>query len=100
MSELGGIGLVWGTTIVLTTLSIVMSGLILYVYYRGLRVSISRLTLGLFMFALFMLVESVVSLYQYVSLSTRFGPEVGYPALSISLAGVVALGFLLWATWQ
>ena len=94
------VGVIWLGAIALALASAVLVSIVAVMYYRMLRFGISKITLGHFVFSVLMLMQSLVALVSYVNLASRFGPEVGLPAMFISLMGVLAVGFLVWATLQ
>ena len=94
------VGIVWASAIALAASSIAVATVLLYFYSRSFRNRFSKIALGHFMFAVFIIAQSVIALLSYINLASRFGPEVGFPALLISLTGLLALGFLFWSIWQ
>lgn len=93
-------GIIWLAAIISSIILIALSSLILYVYLKGLRFIFSRLSLGLTLFAFFLLIQGIVSLYNFINLANQFGPEVGLPAFLIITIEVIALSSLFWATWE
>ncbi|MDJ0270652.1 MAG: hypothetical protein NXY59_08955 [Aigarchaeota archaeon] len=91
---------IWMSAITMAGISAILTVLILYLYLRALRFGVSRITLGHVLFAFLILAQSLIALASFTQLATRFGPEVGTPAMLISLAGLLAVGFLAWAAWQ
>lgn len=94
------VGVIWIGAISITAFTAALASIVFYVYLRSLRFGRSRLSLGLVLFAAFIVMQSVVALYSYFQLAGSFGPEVGFPAMVISLTELLAISFLLWATWQ
>ena len=94
------VGVVWLGAIILALVSTALASVMIYLYYRILKYGVSKVTIGHFIFATLMLSQSLVALGSYINLATKFGPEVGIPAVFISLTGALAVGFLVWATMQ
>lgn len=94
------VGVVWMGAIALAFVSAILASVVIYMYYRILRYGYSRITIGHFIFAFLMLLQSLIALGSYINLAARFGPEVGLPAVFISLTGALAVGFLIWAMLQ
>ena len=93
-------GPIWMTAILLASATTILSALILYVYVRALRYTKSKLTVGLTLFAMFLIIQGLLALHSYTQLAARFGPEVGLPSMLLSLTQLLAITFLLIATWQ
>lgn len=94
------VGVVWMGAIALASISAILASFVIYMYYRILKYGHSRITMGHFMFASLLFLQSLIALGSYINLATRFGPEVGLPAVFISLTGALAVGFLVWAILQ
>lgn len=94
------VGIFWIGAIGTAMITSLLASFILYIYLRGLRYGRSRISLGLAVFAAFIFAQSLIAVYNYFILAGSFGPEVGLPAMTISLTELLAIAFLFWATWQ
>lgn len=94
------VGLIWASAITIAAASAVISVLIVFLYARSFRFGINRLSIGHVLFASFISLQGVIATMSFMHLSAKLGPDVGVQALFISLAGLLALGSLLWATLQ
>lgn len=87
LAFLSGLGYVWGRN---------------YIQYR------SKYTLALVMFALFLFMENVLSLYMYLLdpnlstwLASDYTPTFGLQAMmGLHVLETAGLGFLVWSTWD
>ena len=88
-------------------LNIVLLGALLYIWGRNYVEFRSKHTLGLLMFALFLLAENALSLYIYVvdpTLSAWFASDVPAIAwrgmMALHVLETIGLTFLVWITWD
>ncbi|NUE03010.1 hypothetical protein HUB97_10970 [Halorubraceae archaeon YAN] len=88
-------------------LNIVLLGALLYVWGRNYVEFRSKHTLGLLLFALFLLAENALSLYIYVvdpTLSAWFASDVPAIAwrgmMALHVLETIGLTFLVWITWD
>ncbi len=88
------------TAILLALATTILSAIILFIYVRTLRYTKSKLTIGLTLFAAFLIIQGMLALHSYTQLAARFGPEVGLPSMLLSLTQLLAIAFLFIATWQ
>ena len=93
-------GPIWMMAIVLAFATTILSAIILYVYLKTLRYSRSKLTIGLTLFAVFLIAQGILTLHSYAQMAAKFGPEVGIPSMLLSLTQLLAITFLFIATWQ
>ncbi|MCL9816928.1 hypothetical protein [Natronocalculus amylovorans] len=88
-------------------LNIVLLGALLYIWGRNYVEFRSKHTLGLLLFALFLLAENALSLYIYVvdpTLSAWFASDVPAIAwrgmMALHVLETIGLTFLVWITWD
>ena len=94
------VGVIWLGALVMAGASIILTSMVLLIYSRIIKYGASKIAVGHLLFASAILVQNLVAFTSYLNLANKFGPEVGLPAMLISLTGVIAVGFLVWATWQ
>ena len=87
-------------TATLTGISILPLLGILYVYYKNLRTARSKFTIGLFIFAVLFLIQSLVSLYYYITMMDYYAPDVEVHAFILTLLQTIAFAILLKITWE
>ena len=87
-------------TATLTGISILLLLGMLYVYYKNLRTARSKFTIGLFIFAVLFLIQSLVSLYYYITMMDYYAPDVEVHAFILTLLQTIAFAILLKITWE
>jgi len=94
------VGVIWLGALIMAAASIILAAMVLLVYSRIIKYGASKITVGHLFFASGILVQNLVAFASYLNLANKFGADVGLPAMLISLTGVIAVGFLVWAIWQ
>ena len=87
-------------TATLTGISILLLLGMLYVYYKNFRTARSKFTIGLFIFAVLFLIQSLVSLYYYITMMDYYAPDVEVHAFILTLLQTIAFAILLKITWE
>ena len=85
---------------ILSVISAVLLLLLLYVYYKNLKSIKSKFTVGLFIFALLFLIQTIVSLYYYVTMMDYYVPEVEKHVFIFTLLQTIGFAILLKITWE
>ena len=73
---------------------------LLYVYYRNLKSAKSKFTIGLFIFAALFMVQNLVSLYYFITMTSYYAPEVEMHVFILTLLQTFGFGILLKITWD
>jgi heme/copper-type cytochrome/quinol oxidase subunit 4 len=87
-------------TTILTAISILTLGGLLYVYIQNLKKIKSKFTFGLFIFALLFLIQNIISLYYYLTMMNYYSPEVEIHVFIFTLLQTIAFITLLKITWE
>ena len=87
-------------TTILTGISTLLLLGLLYVYYKNLKSIKSKFTIGLFIFAGLLLLQSLVSLYYYLTMMDYYVPAVEKHVFIFTLLQTVGFGILLKITWE
>ena len=87
-------------TTVLTGISTLFLLGLLYVYSKNLKTIRSKFTIGLFLFAILFLVQSLVSLYYYITMMKYYAPEVEIHVFILTLLQTIGFAILLKITWE
>lgn len=87
-------------TTILTLISALLLIGLLYIYSKNLKKIKSRFTIGLFIFAVLFLLQSLVSLYFYLTMMDYYSPEVGVHVFVLTLLQTFAFFILLKITWE
>lgn len=85
-------------TIALSALNGLLAGLLATIYLRNHRQLRSPFTLGLTLFALFLLAHSAFVIYHQVTMMAQFTPEAERLLLAECVLELAALGALAYAT--
>ena len=88
-------------------INVVLLSVLLFIWGRNYLEFRSKHTLGLGIFALFLLAENALSLYVYIvdpTLSAWFAsevPDIAWRAMmALHVLETLALAFLVWITWD
>ena len=92
--------LIMNLTTIMTGVSILAILGLLYVYYKNLSNIKSKFTIGLFIFALMLLLQNIVSLYYYTTMMKYYVPEVEVHVFIITLLQTLGFLVLLKITWE
>ena len=87
-------------TTVLTVISALSLGALLHVYLKNLKKIKSKFTIGLLVFALLFLIQSIISLYYYLTMMKYYSPEVEVHVFTLTLLQTIAFLILLKITWE
>ena len=87
-------------TTILTGISTLLLLGLLYVYYKNLKSIKSKFTIGLFIFAGLLLLQSLVSLYYYLTMMDYYVPEVAVHVFILTFLQTIAFAILLKITWE
>jgi len=87
-------------TTILTLISTLLLLGLLYVYYKNLKRIKSNFTIGLLVFALLFLLQNLVSLYFYMTMTQYYEPQVEIHVFILTLLQAVAFAVLLRITWE
>ena len=87
-------------TTVLTGVSTLLLLGLLYVYFKNLKNIRSKFTIGLSLFALLFLIQSLVSLYYFVTMKNYYAPEVEVHVFILTLLQTIGFAILLKITWE
>ena len=99
------LGTLWMIDLVLATASIVVLGILLYLYRANFRTLRSPLSLGLILFAALFLLENLAAIYFYFAWneslsSTGYAASVAMPMLLLNAVELVAFSTLLLVSWR
>ena len=87
-------------TTALTGVSTLLLLGLLYVYFKNLKNIRSKFTIGLSLFALLFLIQSLVSLYYFVTMKNYYAPEVEVHVFILTLLQTIGFAILLKITWE
>ena len=93
-------GMLWILNIVFAVVCVALLAILLYVYGRNASQIHSKFALGLVVFAVLFLVENVVGLWAYFTMSAVSGAEVALPMLLLNAMETGALATLVVITWD
>ncbi len=93
-------GMLWILNVVFAGACVALLAVLLYVYGRNASQIRSKFTIGLVVFAVLFLVENVVGLWAYFTMSTVSGAEVALPMLVLNAMETGALATLVVITWD
>ena len=95
------LGLLWALNIVFAGVTAALLAALLYVYWRNVKEIRSRFTVGLFLFAVLFLAQSVVGMWAYVAMNDAgHGVDVAFPMLLLNATGLGAIATLVAITWS
>jgi len=94
------VGLFWAINITITTLDSLILIWIFILYVRSHRVLGSKFSTALLLFAILLLIQSIISTFVYIMLKDHYGPEVAIPLIPINIIGFLAMLTLLWIAKQ
>lgn len=92
---------VWDNVVLgLMVVNIILTVLLIFVYYRNHKLIRSKMTLGMLFFAAAFLVENILSLFFYNSLLTQgiFGLTTFH--MAVKFFEMIGLLVLLYVTWK
>ncbi|MBI2101027.1 hypothetical protein HYT53_00260 [Candidatus Woesearchaeota archaeon] len=87
-------------TTILTAVSALALGGLLHIYIKNLRNIKSKFTIGLLIFAVLFLAQSLVSLYYYLTMMDYYSPEVEVHVFILTLLQTAAFLVLLKISWE
>ena len=87
------------TTILTAVSSLSLLGL-LYIYIKNLKNIKSKFTIGLLIFAVLFLLQNLISLYFYFTMTEYFVPQVEVHVFILTLLQTIAFLILLKITWE
>lgn len=94
------LGLLWALNIVFAGVTAALLVALLYVYWNNVKEIRSRFTVGLFLFAILFLAQSVVGIWAYVAMNDAgHGADVAFPMLLLNATGLGAIATLVAITW-
>ncbi len=93
-------GMLWILNMAFAGACIALLAVLLYVYGRNATKFRSRFAIGLVLFAVLFLVENLVGLWAYVTMSATSGAEVALPMLVVNAMETGALATLVVITWE
>ena len=85
---------------ILTGISTLLLLGLLYTYYKNLKKIKSNFTIGLFIFALLFLIQNLVSLYYFITMTKYYAPEVEVYEFILTLLQAIGFAVLLKITWE
>lgn len=94
------VGVFWAINISITILDSLILIWIFILYIRSHHVLGSKFSIALLLFAILLLIQSIISTLVYIRLKDYYGPEVAIPLIPINVLGFLAMLTLLWITKQ
>ena len=85
---------------VLTGISTLLLGCLMYIYIKNLRKIKSKFTIGLLIFALLFFVQNLVSLFYFITMMDYYSPEIELHVFLFTLLQVIGFAVLLKITWE
>ena len=92
--------LIMNITTILTGISTILLLGLIYVYYKNLRKIKSNFTIGLLIFAILFVIQSIVSLCFFITMKNYYVPEVEIHVFILTLLQTIGFGILLKITWE
>ncbi len=80
--------------------NLVLVGLLLFAYSSSYRQMRTGFTLGLLVFALFFLVQNLITLFSYVTMMSYYAAGVDLHVALFTWAQTAGLGVLVATTWK
>lgn len=95
------VGTIWIADIVVGSLSAVFLAVLLFIYSRNLRELRSPFTIGLFVFALFFLAQSLLGVSSALWMASMgYGSGVATQLLILHTVQAAAFGILVFISWD
>ena len=91
----------WIANMIVSAVSIVVLAGLLVVYAKNFRAIKSTFSVGLVLFAVLFLVQSVAAIGLFLSMSAaNYGLPVALPMLALNIAELSGFAVLFWISWQ
>ena len=87
-------------TLALIAVNVILTFVLVFIYFKNYRKISSKLTLGLVLFASAILVKNILDFFFYSSLIQQGITGITTFHLVGNILQLIALAFLVWVTWK
>ncbi|MGC9164718.1 MAG: hypothetical protein ACP5GU_03205 [Thermoprotei archaeon] len=94
------VGIYWSINIIITIINLIILIIISNLYMKSHRALRSKISASLLLFAILLLIQSLLTTLTYIRFSNYYGPEIAIPLIPINMLGLLAMLILLWLSKQ
>ncbi len=94
------VGLFWSINIIIATINSFILVWVFILYARSHHRLGSKFSKALLLFAILLLLQSIIATIVYIRLKDYYGPDVAIPLIPINVLSLLAMLTLLWISRQ